>query len=347
MVARILPLTANPESLDEVEAVRVVSVPQGPGTRAYPRRPRMNGRILITGSKGLVGRALRAALEARGNEVTGLDLLGSGNEEGDVREPQRVREAIAGCHGVVHLAAVSRVVWGEHDPDRCWSTNVDGLRNVLGVVEHRTPRPWLLFSSSREVYGQPRRLPATEDLPLQPVNVYGRSKVEGERLVDEARGRGLRAATVRLSNVYGSARDHADRVVPAFARAAISGDTIRIEGAECTFDFTHINDTVRGMVAIIDRLGNGQATPPIHLLTGVPTTLRDLAAMAMAVAGSKTEVIEAPLRSFDVSRFHGNPARAGTLLGWTPRIALRDGLERLVDDLRAQPGAREREEPRP
>ena len=197
------------------------------------------------------------------------------------------------------------------------------------------------------MYGQPRQLPATEDLPLQPVNVYGRSKVEGERLVDEARGRGLRAATVRLSNVYGCARDHVDRVVPAFARAAIYGDTIRIEGAECTFDFTHIDDTVRGMGAIIDRLGNGQAPPPIHLLTGVPTTLRDLAAMVIAVAGSKTEVVEAPPRSFDVSRFHGDPTRARTLLGWTPRIALRNGLERLVGDLRAPPGAPEREEPRP
>ena len=306
----------------------------------------MNDRILITGSEGLVGRALRAALEARGNEVTGLDLLGSGGEEGDVREPQRVREATAGCRGVVHLAAVSRVVWGERDPDGCRSTNVGGLRDVLSVVEHRAPRPWLLFGSSREVYGQPRQLPATEDLPLQPVNVYGRSKVEGERLVDEARGRGLRAATVRLSNVYGSARDHADRVIPAFARAAISGGTIRTEGAGCTFDFTHIDDTVRGMVAIIDRLESGQAPPPIHLLTGVPTTLRDLAAMAMAVAGSKTEVVEAPPRSFDVSRFHGDPSRARTLLGWEPRIALRDGLERLVGDLRDPPVAREREEPR-
>ena len=297
-------------------------------------------RILITGSEGLIGRALRAALEGRGAEVVGLDLLGTGREHGDVRSLQRVRDALGGCDGVVHLAAVSRVLWGEHDPEGCWNTNVGGLRNVLQALDERRQRPWLLFASSREVYGQPRRLPATEDTPLLPVNVYGRSKVEGERLVDDARSRGLRAAMVRLSNVYGRVRDHADRVIPAFARAADSGSTIRIDGAECTFDFTHIDDTARGMVAVIDLLEIGETPPPIHLLTGTPTTLRDLAALAIDVAGT-SPVVEAPPRSFDVSRFYGDPSRARELLGWEPHVVLREGLERLVRDLRAEAGAAE------
>ena len=302
------------------------------------------GRILITGSEGLIGHALRKTLEARGAEVVGLDLLGTGREHGDVRSLPRVRDALGGCDGVVHLAAVSRVLWGEQDPEGCWNTNVGGLRNVLQVLDERKRRPWLLFASSREVYGQPRRLPATEDTPLLPVNVYGRSKVEGERLVGAVRAGGLRAATVRLSNVYGSARDHADRVVPAFARAAVSGSSIRIDGAECTFDFTHVDDTVRGMVAAIDRLESGHSPPPIHLLTGVPTTLRELAAMTTALGGGRTTVVEAPPRSFDVARFHGDPSRARRLLGWTPRISLRDGLDRLVRNFRAETGVEFSEE---
>ena len=298
----------------------------------------MGRRILITGSEGLIGRVLRVALEARGAEVVGLDLLRTGREHGDVRSLRRVEDALDGCDGVVHLAAVSRVLWGERDPKGCWSTNAEGLGNVLRALEERKRQPWLLFASSREVYGQPRRLPTTEDTPLLPVNVYGRSKVEGERLTEAARAGGLRAATVRLSNVYGSARDHADRVVPAFARAAVSGSNIRIDGTECTFDFTHIDDTVRGMVGIIDLLEIGETPPPIHLLTGTPTTLRDLAALALDIAGGTSSVVEAPPRSFDVSRFHGDPSRARELLGWEPRVVLREGLERLVRDLRAELG---------
>ena len=297
----------------------------------------MNGRILVTGSEGLVGRALRAMLEARGNEIIGLDLRGAGSERGDVRDSCRVREAMmAGCWGVVHLAAVSRVVWAERVPDDCRGTNIGGLRRVLEAAFEQPERPWVLFASSREVYGQPRRLPATEDTPLSPVNVYGCSKVEGERLVEEARDCGLRTATVRLSNVYGSALDHADRVVPAFARAAGEGGAIRIDGAECTFDFTYIDDAVWGMVAAVERLEAGETLPPIHLLTGTPTTLRELAEMATSFAEKRLPVVEAPPRPFDVSRFHGDPSRARELLGWAPRVGLRDGFGRLVRDFRGR-----------
>ena len=296
----------------------------------------MKDRILVTGSEGLVGRALCATLEARGYELVGLDLRGTGKERGDVRDPGRVREAVSGCRGIVHLAAVSRVVWAERAPDVCRDTNIGGLRCVLKTACEQPVRPWVLFASSREVYGQPRCLPATEATPLSPVNIYGRSKAEGERLVEEAQDGGLRTATVRLSNVYGRILDHPDRVVPAFAHAAVEGSAIRMDGAECTFDFTHIDDTVRGMVAMIERLEAGEALPPIHLLTGAPTTLCELAAIATAFAGEALPVVEAPPRSFDVSRFHGDPSRARQLLGWEPRVGLRDGFGRLVRDLRAQ-----------
>ena len=303
-------------------------------------------RILITGSEGLVGSALRAALEARGTEVAGLDVRGAGDDEGDVRDAERIRQAIAGCCGIVHLAAVSRVVWGERDPETCWAVNVGGLRNVLAaaatVRAKSSGRPWVVFASSREVYGQPNRLPATEDTPLRPINVYGRSKVEGERLVEAARGEGLRTAIVRLSNVYGSTRDHADRVVPAFARGAVLGSVLRVEGADHTFDFTHIDDTTRGIVALIDLLADGKTQPPpVHLLTGQPFSLGQLAALAADLAGTGTTITQAPPRSFDVSRFHGDPARARTLLGWVPHVEIQQGLARLIHDFRLEPDALE------
>ena len=297
----------------------------------------MDYRILITGSEGLVGTALRAGLEARGVDVVGLDLLGFYGETGDVREAESVRRAVAGCHGVVHLAAVSRVIWGERDPEGCWATNVGGLRNVVEAAVSQARKPWLIFASSREVYGQPQSLPATEDTLLRPVNIYGRSKVEGERIAMEARDRGLSTAVVRLSNVYGATHDHIDRVVPAFARAAVLGTRLRVDGADHTFDFTHIDDTVRGITALIDLLsGTEPAPPPVHLLTGRPTTLGELAAMAVNLAGARASIAHAAPRSFDVSHFHGNPKRAEELLGWIPRVGLREGLRRLIHDYRVE-----------
>jgi UDP-glucose 4-epimerase len=315
--------------------------PRNPGARTNraahltPASP-MDGGILITGAEGLVGSALATELHRRGECVHRLDLRApSASARGDVRSAVDVRGAVAGVRGIVHLAAVSRVVWAEHDPDLCWDTNVGGAREVLAAAHDSPLRPWVLFASSREVYGEPSELPATEDAPLAPVNVYGKAKVEGERLVSLAGGAGLRTAIVRLSNVYGSTRDHVDRVVPALTRAAVLGHPLRIDGRAHTFDFTHIDDVARGLAGIIELLDRNATLPPIHLLTGRPTTLAELAGTCVELARTSSHVTEAPPRSYDVARFYGDPTRARELIGWTPVVPLRRGLERLMSDFRA------------
>jgi UDP-glucose 4-epimerase len=299
----------------------------------------MNHRILITGSNGLVGSGVRAALGRAGVTVVGLDLQGPGAETGDVRDAERVRAAVEDCDGVVHLAAVSRVVWGERDPALCWSTNVGGLRTVIDAAVARASRPWLIFASSREVYGQPGYLPVGEDAPLSPVNVYGRSKLAGETMVLEAREAGLRTAVVRLSNVYGSTADHADRVLPAFARAAVRGEPLRVDGVGHTFDFTHIDDVSTGLLALTELLQRGDQPPPLHLLTGRPTSLGQAASLAVELAGSRSSIVEAPPRSYDVATFYGDPGRARALLGWNAQVSLPEGVSRLINDFRAEQNA--------
>jgi nucleoside-diphosphate-sugar epimerase len=296
-------------------------------------------KVLVTGSEGLLGRALAGSLERRGYGVRRCDLRAPPGDPGrvDVLDAEALRGAAAGCAGIVHFAAVSRVIHGERDPHLCWLTNVDGTRRVIEAASQGRPRPWLLFSSSREVYGQPRHLPATEDAPLAPVNIYGRSKVAAEQAVSlAARELGLRTAVVRLSNVYGSTADHPDRVVPAFARAAASGAALRVDGRDHAFDFTHLDDTVLGLHAVIEALEAGEGgLPPIHLLTGTPTTLGALAELANAAGGGRSRIAEAPPRAFDVSRFHGDPALARRLLGWRAAIPVEDGVQRLVGAFQA------------
>ncbi len=295
----------------------------------------MNRRILITGSSGLVGTGLRLALQTEGSDVICFDCRAFGAAHGDVRDVSRLREVVETVDGIVHLAAVSRVIWGEQDPDLCWATNVGGLRNALDAAAQSARMPWFIFASSREVYGQPESLPATENAPLRPMNVYGHSKVEGERLVANAQRIGLRACTIRLSNVFGSTDDHADRVVPAFALAAALGADLRVEGLEHTFDFTHIDDVTRGIVALVKLLVAGAPPPPpIHFVSGQPTTLGELAGLATRLGQSGSTIVPAPPRSFDVARFFGDPSRARELLGWQPQVLLEDGLARLIQAFR-------------
>lgn len=294
-------------------------------------------RILVTGSSGLIGRALVMACRAQGDVVRELDLRAEDRlARGDVRDAAQLRHRLGDCDGIVHLAAMSRIVAAERYPALCWSTNVDGLKTVIAEARLASRRPWLIFASSREVYGQPARLPVVEDAPLAPVNVYGRSKVAGERLIEEARRQGLRACTVRLSNVFGSVADHADRVIPAFVRAALENRPLRVEGRDHTFDFTHLGDVTRGLLALARHLAEGTAPPPpLHFVSGVPTTLGALAETTVTLAGSRSVLRQAPPRTFDVNAFVGDGARARAVLGWGPEVTLREGLERLITEFRA------------
>ena len=255
--------------------------------------------ILVTGSEGLVGTALSAELRARGFAVAGLDLKLPAGHPGraDIADGQAVEQLVDGCDGIVHLAAVSRVVWAERDPERCWRINVEGTRNVLRAARGSQSRPWVLFASSREVYGEPTRLPVAEDAALRPMNVYGRSKAAGEDLVGEVRDSGLTTAIVRFSNVYGSTDDHPDRVIPAFARGAVEGADLRVDGSGSTFDFTHLNDAVAGVLAMIDAMESGEARlPTLHLCTGRATTLGELARIANRAGGQRSKIVETAQR---------------------------------------------------
>ncbi|HFE45549.1 MAG TPA: NAD-dependent epimerase/dehydratase family protein [Nannocystis exedens] len=298
--------------------------------------------ILITGSHGLVGSALRRLLGAAGHRLVSLDLRAPiGLGRGDVRDRRAVHEAVGGCDGIIHLAAVSRVIWAEQDPDLCRETNVGGLHNVVAAALEARRRPWLIFASSREVYGEPNKLPVREDAGLRPINIYGETKIAGESRVQEARNAGLTTAILRLSNVYGSIDDHADRVIPAFAAQAIAGQALRVDGAEHTFDFTHIDDTARGFAAVIDAFAAGeQELPPIHLLTGTPTTLGELANLAVELSGSTSKINLGPPRNYDVESFYGDPRRARELLGWQAKVDIRTGMAGLIAAFRASEGGR-------
>jgi nucleoside-diphosphate-sugar epimerase len=310
----------------------------------FPAGPRGGNVILVTGSSGLIGSALATFLETRNFTVRRLDLRGTGDGFGDVRDRKKLAEAVTGASGVVHLAAVSRVITGEQNPALCRETNIGGVENLLdGVLRQPSAaRPWVVFASSREIYGQQEKLPVSEDATPAPANVYAQTKVDGERLVSAA---GLRTAIVRFSNVYGSSIDHADRVVPAFCRAAVTGKELRVDGAENTFDFTHIDDVIRGIGAVVAQFVTGVTTlPPVHFVSGVPTTLGELAAAAIRIAREFTgtnvntgaAIRNAPPRAYDVARFYGNPARAKTLLGWKAEVSLETGLRRLITDFHEQ-----------
>lgn len=295
-------------------------------------------RLLLTGSEGLIGRALRRELVRHGHEVRGFDirLPLEHPQHGDVRSSSSLRARARNCEGILHFAAVARVGASEADPELCRAINVDSVRHVLAIADSLPGRPFVLLASSREVHGEPVRLPVAETDPIRPINVYGRSKAAAERLVESARAQGQRTQIVRFANVYGSIDDHPDRVVPAFARAAAMGAEMHVRGPSNTFDFTHADDVARGTASVVEALLQGaRDLPPIQLVSGVPTRLDDLARLARRLGGGKARYLEEATAACTVTRFLGCPGRARTLLGWRAEIDLETGLSLLIEDFTA------------
>jgi nucleoside-diphosphate-sugar epimerase len=294
--------------------------------------------ILITGSSGLIGRHLHAALAGAGWGVRPFDNRRSPGE--DVCDRDAVERALEGVARVVHLAAVSRVVDGERAPEQCRRTNVGGLENVLNTALSRTSKPWALFVSSREVYGTAACSPTSEDAEQHPLNTYAHTKVAGERLVNAAREAGLVANICRLSTVYGDTADYRTRVLPAFCRAGAGGGLICVDGKDVVLDPTHIDDVTGGLLALVRETASQQNLPPIHFVSGQGYSLMQLAHLAAAVGEAATQIIVKPQRTYDSTRFVGDPTRARSLLGWMARTRTEDGIGRFVHAYRSL-GARE------
>lgn len=292
--------------------------------------------ILITGSCGLIGTGLRTVLTGMGYQVKGYDIRGEGEDFGDVRDVVALSNVVSGCSGVIHLAAVSRVIDGERNPKLCCDVNVNGITNVIESILQQECKPWLIFSSSREVYGNAADLPVKETASRSPINVYGESKVRSEMLVEDAvRDRGLHAAILRFSNVFGGLNDHEDRVIPAFVRAALLGDFLRVDGDDNTFDFTFLDDVIEGVFLTIKHLEErGESLTPLHFVSGRPTTLRELAEMAIQITCSNSTILHAPSREYDVARFFGCIQRAQEVLGWRHQTSLEDGLLSLATKMK-------------
>ncbi len=296
--------------------------------------------ILVTGSHGLIGQALCRHLATSGHGAIGLDCHPDAHgPEVDVRDMGHREDTLYGIRGIIHLAAVSRVVSAQQDPERCATVNIGGTHALLDAVFCRTHKPWVIFGSSREVYGQQEQFPVTEQADYKPMNIYAASKMAGELMMLDARRNGLQTATVRFSSVYGSVNDYPDRVIPAFARAAACGLPLRVEGRNHAIDITHVNDVVAGICLVIEQLDKGeQQLPPIHFVSGHATSLEMLASTCVELAGSNAPVIEGSPRPFDVGYFQGHPGQATALLGWKTSTPLARGLETLIHDFTMQAG---------
>lgn len=317
--------------------------------------------ILITGSSGLIGTNLALRLLDHGYDVIGVDLRENGWTDrvrtviGDLAEPcdggydllgERLRQegvACEGIEGVVHLAALARVYQSVCEPEN----SLRNLRMVHTSLEfcrrHTLP---LLFSSSREVYGNIAEMPGRVDeshvVPARIASPYAAGKLAAEAYIGSYRKCfDLPTLVCRLSNVYGrydSDLERMDRVIPLFISRISSGIPIRIYGPEKILDFTHVDDCVRGLhLGIEHLLGIRAGHAPerstgwtLNLATGRGHSIPELARLIGEELGAEPLISLHDSRPGEVRRYIADTTAAEALLGYRPTIDLPDGISRAV-----------------
>jgi len=309
--------------------------------------------VLVTGGLGFIGSNLARRLVEEGARVTLCDAMieGYGGNEANVREIRDrvvidrsdVRDAdamdrlVEGCDVVYHLAAQVSHVMSLSNPYPDIDINIKGTAVVLEACRRKNPAAIVVRSGTRGQYGPAVRLPVSEETPSDPRGIYEISQLSSEMICRTyTRIHGVRTVPLRLTNVYGpraQMRHSQFGVVNWFVRLALEGRPIPIFGTgRILRDFLYVDDCVDALVAaarepsvVGEILNVGHDRPSTFL--EVAEILRDL------VPGASIEFTDftPERRAQEPGDFVSDITKIRRLLGWEPRVALRDGLARTVE----------------
>ena len=304
--------------------------------------------ILVTGGGGFIGSHLCELLLSRGNDVICLDNFFTGSKNNIrhllsnpsfelIRHDVTIPIALE-VDAIYNLACPASPIHYQHDPVQTIRTNVLGAMNMLELA--RRLRIPILQSSTSEVYGDPKEHPQRETYwgNVNPIGVrscYDEGKRCAETLFfDYHRQYGLPIKVVRIFNTYGPRMLPNDgRVVSNFIVQALKGHDITIYGdGSQTRSFCCVSDLVVGLEAMM-RTPN-RVTGPVNLGNPGEFTVRELAETIIRITGSKSKIVYKPLPQDDPARRKPDVSLASELLGWTPEIALEDGLRQTIDYFR-------------
>lgn len=280
--------------------------------------------VLVTGSRGFVGRALSARLAADGFSVVELP------EGADIAEPSCLdflgRAELA---HVFHLAGKTYVPQSWEDPPAFYRVNVAGTASVLELCRRKSIP---LTCVSAYLYGRPARLPISEADEVRPNNPYAHSKHLAEELCRfYAREMGVKAVIIRPFNVYGPSQD-SRFLIPTIIRQALEGEEIKVMDLHPKRDYVYIDDLVGSLVLSMKRANDSGAAEAYNIGSGHSVSVQEVIdAVQSAVGTAKKVVSTGEPRKNEISDVVADISRAAGALGWAPATSFEDGIKKTVE----------------
>lgn len=262
-------------------------------------------------------------------------------ETGDLLSAHDVAQAIEGSDAVIHLVSTTLPKSSNDDPAYDVSTNVIATLSLLDAMVAQGIKRIIYISSGGTVYGAPQYVPIDEKHPTDPEVSYGITKLTIEKYLQlYQRLHGIRATILRVANPYGQRQrvETAQGAVGVFLHRVLSGQAIDIWGDGSVMrDFIYVGDVADAFARATAYQG---PVTVFNIGSGVGTSLNELVRDIGAVLGTVPECRYLPGRAIDVPVSVLDCSLAERELGWAPKVALPEGLQRTVAWLRAQPKTR-------
>jgi len=317
----------------------------------------VGGPVLVTGAAGFIGHAVSERLLARGERVIGLDNFTDYYDvalkearvarlvdnfdfrlvRGDIASPELLAELVAGdgVQRIVHLAAQAGVRYSIDNPFAYEHSNLKGHLAVLEAARQAGNVEHLVYASSSSVYGE-RPLGGSgfrEDEPCTaPVSLYAATKRSCELMSQSyATLYGLKMSGLRFFTVYGP-WGRPDMAYFGFAQKILLGQPIEVYGeGKMARDFTYIDDIVDGVVGVLDKTPVSGEHRLLNIGDCNPVGLMDMIAMLERALGRPAIKLMRPMQPGDVTATYADISAIRDLTGYSPRVALEQGIERFVD----------------
>lgn len=311
-------------------------------------------KILVTGADGFIGSHLTEELIKNGYRVKAFVYYNSFNNwgwldtfpkdilneieifQGDVRDPNGVREAVKGVDAIFHLAALIAIPYSYHSPDMYVDTNIKGTLNVLQAARDMGNKR-VLSTSTSEVYGTAKYVPIDENHPYQGQSPYSATKIGADRLVESFyRSFELPTTIVRPFNTYGP-RQSARAVIPTIITQLLSGySEIKLGSLTPTRDFNFVKDTVNGFIKIYE--SDKTIGEEINIATQKEISIGDMAEELIRQINPNAKIVcdeqrKRPENS-EVNRLLGCNKKIMELTDWKPEYTFEQGLAATIEFLR-------------
>lgn len=295
-------------------------------------------KMLVTGGAGFIGSNLVERLIDDGNEVTIIDNLSTGSRENlhkkaeffelDIASLDAIKPVFKNKEIVFHIAAIPSVPRSIEDPAAVFRSNVMGTLNVL-LASRDAGAKRVIYSASSSAYGNQQILPLKEDLPPKPMSPYAISKLVGEQLCKQFSDLyDLDTISLRYFNVYGRRMNRGSyaAVVATFLCQRKDGQPLTIVGDGLQErDFTHVSDVVGANILSAGvKRGGGEV---VNIGAGDSHSVLKLAKI---IGGEKLHL---PERPGDVRNSLADISKTKKLLGWEPKVSLKDGISMLINDV--------------